>query len=107
MRRASVSGLLAAFGLAGCIGEAPPEITLYAKRDFRGVRETVRGPIPDLGRALPELDDEVSSFEIQRGVWRLCKKTRYRSCRTADESMADLGEWDLDNTISSLRPVED
>jgi hypothetical protein len=107
MHRASVSALIAAFGLAGCIGDAPPEITLYTKRDFRGARETVRGAIPDLGRELPELDDEVSSFEIQRGVWRLCKRTRFRSCRTFDESMADLGDWDLDNAISSLRPVED
>jgi hypothetical protein len=97
----------AAIGLGGCAGPARPEITVYTKRDYRGASESLRGAYPDLAEDLPDFDDEISSFEIRRGVWELCKKPRYRRCRTADRSMPDLGAWDLDNAIRSLRPVEE
>jgi hypothetical protein len=104
MRSAAAAGVLAAgVLLAGCIGGAGPTITVYARRDFAGGHQTLRGAHEELG----DLDDEISSFEIHSGAWQLCKRPGFRSCRTTDQSMADLGDWDFDNKISSLRPVEE
>jgi hypothetical protein len=93
--------------LAACAGPPRPGIAVYSKRAFRGEAVTLREPIADLGEELPEFDREISSFEILRGTWQVCRKTRFRNCRTTDRSMDDLGVWDLDNAIRSLRPIED
>ena len=93
--------------LAACAGPPRPAIAVYSKRAFRGEAVTLREPYPDLGEELPDFDREISSFEILRGAWQVCRKPRYRNCRTTDRSMEDLGVWDLDNAIRSLRPVED
>jgi Beta/Gamma crystallin len=96
-----------AIGLAACAGPPRPSITVYSKRAFRGDVATLRDGYADLGEDLPDFDREISSFEIEHGTWQVCRKTRFRNCRTADRSMDDLGGWDLDNAIRSLRPIED
>ena len=103
----SAACLSLALALAACAGPQRPAIAVYSKRAFRGEAATLREPYPDLGEELPEFDREISSFEIVRGTWQVCRKTRFRNCRRADRSMDDLGVWDLDNAIRSLRPVED
>jgi len=97
---------IAASVLLSCASPLRPAITVYTKRDFGGVRETLHDPYPSLARHLPAFEDEISSFEIHRGVWELCKRPGYRDCRIADRSMPDLGAWDLDNAISSLRAID-
>jgi hypothetical protein len=93
--------------LAACAGPPRASITVYTKRDFRGEAATVREAYADLEDELPGFDREISSFEITRGTWQICKKKSFRTCRTTDRSMPDLGDWDADNRIRSLRPVEE
>jgi hypothetical protein len=99
--------LSVSLGLSACAGVARPSITVYTKRDYLGEAATLREGYSDLEADLPGFDREISSFEIDRGAWQICKKKRYRSCRTTDRSMPDLGDWDVDNAIRSLRPIED
>ena len=96
-----------AMALAACAGPPRPADRRLLEARFRGEAVTLREPYPDLGEELPEFDREISSFEILRGTWQVCRKTRFRNCRRADRSMDDLGVWDLDNAIRSLRPIED
>jgi hypothetical protein len=98
--------LAAASGLAACAGPPPPSITVYEAENFAGARAQLREGYSDLDDQFPDIDDEISSFQIERGVWQVCRSPGYRDCRTTDRSMADLGEWDFDNAISSLRPVD-
>jgi hypothetical protein len=108
MRVRTIAACLPVFLLtSACAGVARPSMTVYTKRDFRGEAETLRGAYPDLEDELPGFDRQISSFEITRGTWEICKKKRFKSCRTTDRSMPDLGDWDADNTIRSIRPVED
>jgi hypothetical protein len=93
--------------LAGCKTVVRPSITVFTKRDFRGDATTLRDAHADLAEEIPDFDRDISSFEINRGTWQVCRKPRFRACRTTDRSMPDLGDWDLDNAIRSLRPVED
>lgn len=97
--------LASAWLAAGCLAPPRPSITVYTKRDYEGKHVTLHEAYADLEEELDGFDDEISSFEIGRGVWQLCKKRNFKSCRTADRSMPDLGEWDFDNTISSIRPA--
>jgi hypothetical protein len=106
MRLCTFAAALPVFiGLSGCAGVARPSITVYTKRDFAGEAATLRSAYADLEEDLPGFDREISSFEIARGTWQICRKKRFKSCRTTDRSMADLGDWDGDNAIRSLRPV--
>jgi hypothetical protein len=105
-RSALLPSLGAAFALAACVSPLRPEITVYTKRDFAGAAERLHAGYPDLHEELPAFEDEISSFEIRRGVWEVCRRPDYHDCRVVDHSMADLGGWDLDNAISSLRPLD-
>jgi hypothetical protein len=96
----------AAAGFTACASPPPPLITVYQNENFGGARTQLRDAYSDLEDQFPDIDDEISSFEVERGVWQVCRSPGYRDCRITDHSMADLGEWDFDNAISSLRPVD-
>jgi|GEM_PF-5494283 len=102
-----VAAAVMASSVPACVSPPPPEITVYSRRDFHGARMTLRDGYADLEREIPEVEDDISSFEIHRGVWQVCKDPGYRECRITSRSMPDLGAWDLDNAISSLRPLDE
>ena len=69
------------------------------------------------GRALPlnygianlaaaGFNDNVSSIQIRSGAWQVCTDPDFRGrCEVISRTIPELGDYRLNDTISSIRPV--
>ena len=76
-------------------------ITLFEDVGFKGKREDYRTAI----RLLPgPWNDRASSLRVS-GRWEVCRHEDFRDCRTVSSDVGDLRRLDLNDEISSLRPI--
>lgn len=83
------------------VARAP--VVLYNDGGFRGPGLPVDGPVPSLGEH--GMGDRVSSVEVRRGQWQLCKDSGYRGqCIVLGPGRHHLS-GPLHDEASSIRPV--
>lgn len=100
--------LQAALALSGMIlaGHAAAQITFYEGEGYRGRAFTAGQRVGNLERA--GFDDRASSVVVDRGRWEVCEYARFEGrCMVLRRgSYPSLREMGMNNTISSVRPVE-
>jgi hypothetical protein len=105
LRRNSWNDLISSFRrVRGGRPPRPPSeggdyIVLFDRTNYRGNPTNYNGPYPDVG-------GQAQSVTIGRGVWELCEGQNYSGrCVTLDQSVPDLGTYNLRNRVYSVRPV--
>ena len=85
--------------------QAAAQVTLYAGEGFRGEVFRANGPMWNLDRA--GFNDRASSAVVDRGRWEVCEHARFegRCVVLGPGAYPSLGEFGLNNAISSLRPA--
>jgi hypothetical protein len=79
-------------------------VVLYADAGFSGEGIRIDGAEPDLSRF--RFNDRVSSIVIRSGTWEVCVDGNFRGrCEIIDTSVSRLGDYRLNDNISSIRPV--
>jgi Beta/Gamma crystallin len=74
-------------------------IVLFNRTNYRGNPINYNGPTPSV-------PNSAQSVMIGRGVWELCEGQNYSGrCVTLDQSVSDLGRYNLRNRVFSVRPV--
>jgi len=96
---------LGAAGLAAA-ATAAGQVTLYEGPAFRGQSFTADRPVWNLERQ--GFNDRASSAVVDNGQWQVCEDARFNGrCVVLQpgqyESLRDMG---LNNSISSLRPID-
>ena len=78
-------------------------LRLFDGPGFFGQRYDAATDVSDLNRT--GFNDRAESLAMARGeVWEVCMDSNYRSqCRTFSEPIANLGDYNFGNTISSMR----
>ncbi|HPF24474.1 MAG TPA: beta/gamma crystallin-related protein [Hyphomonas sp.] len=77
---------------------------LYTDAGFSGEGVRIDGAEPDLARF--GFNDRASSIAIRSGVWEVCVDGNFRGrCEIIDTSVSRLGEYRLNDNVSSIRPV--
>jgi len=78
-------------------------LRLFDGPGFFGQRYDAATDVSDLNRT--GFNDRAESLAMARGeVWEVCMDSNYRSqCRTFSEPVANLGDYNFGNTISSMR----
>lgn len=96
---------LATVALAAA-GHAAAQITLYEGEGFRGHAITTNDRVWNLDRM--GFNDRASSIVVERGRWEVCEHARFegRCVVLRRGSYPSLREFGMNNTISSLRPIE-
>ncbi len=88
-------------GGAGSVQDSP--VLLFRHGNYRGDVYGIDGPVINLG--FTGLNDEVSSMQIRSGRWEVCTDSNFRGqCRVFDSSQPQLGNFRLNDNISSIRP---
>lgn len=78
-------------------------VVLYNDGGFRGPGLPVDGPVPSLGKL--GMGDRVSSVEVRRGQWQICRDSHYEgTCVVLGPGRHHLSGG-LHDEASSLRPV--
>jgi hypothetical protein len=78
---------------------------LYADAGFSGQGIQINGAEPDLSRY--RFNDRASSIVVRGGVWEVCVDANFRGrCEIIDTDSSRLGDYRLNDNISSLRPVD-
>lgn len=78
-------------------------VVLYDSGNFSGKSLAVNGPVPSLGQA--GMGDRVSSVEVRRGRWQLCRDSGYQgTCITLEPGRHHLS-GEMHDEASSIRPV--
>ena len=100
-----VQAFLAATTLLAA-GQAAAQITFFEGPGFSGQSFTTHEPIGNFGRI--GFNDRASSVVVEHGRWEVCEHARFEGrCvmlrRGSYPSLRDMG---LDNTVSSVRPLE-
>jgi hypothetical protein len=83
-----------------------PGMIIYEHMDFSGSRITLDGAVRDLRDI--GWNDRISSFQIPRGGWEVCRGVNYKNCEVVDRNHDDirnLANFGWNDRISSLRPV--
>jgi uncharacterized protein YcfJ len=85
--------------------QAAAQVVLYGREDFGGQSFTAQQPVRNLERF--GFNDRASSAVVLRGRWEVCEDARFEGrCKLLRPgrypSLAAMG---MDNSISSLRPV--
>jgi len=93
--------------LAGAIlasGQAAAQLTLFEHDNFGGQRTVIYDAAPDFSRN--GFNDVVSSVIVERGQWTLCENANFggRCITLRPGSYASLGQFGLNDAISSARP---
>jgi uncharacterized protein YcfJ len=91
---------------AGIAGTASAELTLYERNDFRGQAVVLQGSAPnfrDFG-----FNDRASSLVVSGQPWEVCRDTGFegRCVVLGPGRYRSLGELDLNDRLSSARPVQ-
>ena len=95
----ALSALLAA-------AHAAAQITLYEGEGFRGRAYTSAKPVTNMNRS--GLNDRTSSVVVEDGRWEVCEHANFGGkCVVLRRGSYDsLQPWGMENTISSVRPVD-
>jgi uncharacterized protein YcfJ len=98
--------LLAVSALA-LAGHAAAQITVYQGEGFRGRAFTTNERVGNLERR--GFDDRASSVVVDRGRWEVCEGARFegRCVVLRRGSYPSLRELGMNNSVSSVRPVQD
>lgn len=79
-----------------------PYIVLFDQVNFRGTPNNYSGAVPDLYG----FNRRAQSVTVGRGVWEVCEGRNYTGrCVTLDRSVSNLRTYNLNNRISSVRPI--
>ena len=107
IRLAGLSAILAlgaAPAFAQSLEGGPAQAYLYDFPNFQGSGVDARGEIPDLNRN--NFNDKTTSLRIVSGRWEVCSGTGYTGvCKVVESDVWDMETLDLNNQLSSLRPV--
>jgi len=77
-------------------------LVLFDRTNYRGNPRNYNGPTPDLFG----LRRRAQSVTIGSGMWELCEGRNFTSrCVTLERSVPNLRTYNLNNRVSSLRPV--
>jgi uncharacterized protein YcfJ len=84
---------------------AAAQVVLYEHEGLRGRVFTIDGPVDNLDRT--PFNDRAASAVVERGLWEVCENAYYQGrCVTLRPGQyPSLGSFDLENRISSVRPV--
>jgi len=78
---------------------AGPSIVLFDRTNYRGTST-------NYSRSVSNLNRSAQSVTIGKGVWELCEGRNFTGrCVTLDNSVPDLGSYNLRNRVSSARPI--
>ena len=95
-----------ALGIAGLVvaAQAPAQITFYEHQGFRGPAYTVNGTVSSFSIGA---NDRASSAVVENGRWEVCEHIRFegKCVVLVPGSYDSLKSMDMNNTISSARPV--
>ena len=96
--------LPAVFALAAAT-QAAAQVTFYEAEGFRGRAVTASRTIPNFERI--GFNDRASSAIVDRGQWEVCEDAGFRGrCVVLRRgNYPSLGSMDMNNRISSVRPV--
>lgn len=79
-------------------------IVLFGSYGYRGEAFPTGGDVWNLGGT--RFNDRAQSVQINRGVWQLCENANFGGrCITLDRSVADLGRYGMNSTVSSVRRI--
>ena len=82
----------------------PPAIVLFSKPGFQGRSYFTDHEVRKL--STKDMDDKTSSIRVMGGVWQVCVDDKFEGrCEIVDRSMPDTRAINMDNKISSVRPV--
>ena len=85
-------------------GGRGPAAVLFSKPGFQGHSFYADHEVRKL--STKDMDDKVSSIRIISGVWQVCKDDDFGGrCEIVDRSMPDTRVINMDDKISSVRPV--
>src|SRR3954468_15251117 len=104
MKRSIQTALAAAALIAA--GHAAAQITFYEREGFRGHSLTTNERVWNLERA--DFNDRASSIVVDHGQWEVCDRPRFegRCAILSRGGYPSLREVGLNNSVSSVRPVE-
>jgi uncharacterized protein YcfJ len=101
------SAFIAGTGLAAILvaQAAAAQVVLYEYEGLRGHVFTINGPVDNLDRT--PFNDRAASAVVERGLWEVCENAYYQGrCVTLRPGQyPSLGSFDLNNRVSSVRPV--
>ena len=85
--------------------QAAAQVTFYDAEGFRGNAFMVRQTTPNLSPL--GFNDRASSAVVERGRWQVCDDSGFRGrCIVLQPgNYPSLGQFDMNNRISSVRPV--
>jgi hypothetical protein len=79
-------------------------VVLFSKPGFQGHSFYADHEVRKLSSK--DMDDKVSSIRVLGGVWQVCKDDNFGGrCEIVDRSMPDTRVINMDDKISSVRPV--
>ncbi|MDP3619519.1 MAG: beta/gamma crystallin-related protein [Ramlibacter sp.] len=95
-----------AIGALTLAGHAAAQITFYEGREFRGRAFTASNEVQNFDRT--GMNDKISSIVVDRGRWEVCEDSRFRGrCVVLRRgNYPSLQEFDMNNRISSVRPIQ-
>lgn len=98
---AFAGGIASAAVLAGL-----PAVKVCANANYHSPCTTLRQPYRDLSEL--GLANAISSFSIESGAWLMCTRRDFHGvCRVFDESERDLSGSQFQDSIVSLRPMNE
>jgi len=101
------TGLRALLGAAAALiaTQAAAQVTFYDAEGFRGSAFMVRQTTPNLSPL--GFNDRASSAVVERGRWQLCEDSGFRGrCIVLQPgNYPSLGQYDMNNRVSSVRQV--
>ena len=102
--RTTLGALLAA-AAATMAAQATAQVTFYDAEGFRGSAFMVRQTTPNLSPL--GFNDRASSAVVERGRWQLCEDAGFRGrCIVLPPgNYPSLGQYDMNNRVSSVRQV--
>jgi hypothetical protein len=77
---------------------------IFQHAGFQGSSRFIAGENSNLQSV--DMNDELSSIRIERGVWELCEHADYRGrCITVDHDVANMQDVGMNDRVSSLRRI--
>lgn len=96
----------ASFAASAPVMAALPSVKVCANANFHSPCTTLRQPYRDLSEL--GLANAISSFSIESGAWLMCTRRDFHGvCRVFDENERDLSGSQFQDSIVSLRPLDE
>ncbi|MBA3070503.1 MAG: beta/gamma crystallin family protein [Hyphomonas sp.] len=81
------------------------EVVVHEGENYSGTAQSFDGAVPDFVEY--RLNDAISSIRINSGSWEVCTDANFRGrCEVLTSSTPSLRALQMNNNISSMRPVD-